>query len=40
MGTVNEMKAGSPRNADRLYRCEAIVLARMDLGEADRIVTL
>jgi DNA repair protein RecO (recombination protein O) len=40
MGTVNEMEAGSPRNADRLYRCEAIVLARMDLGEADRIVTL
>lgn len=28
------------RSADRLYRCEAIVLARMDFGEADRILTL
>lgn len=26
--------------ADRLYRCEAIVLGRMDFGEADRIITL
>ena len=25
---------------DRLYRCEVIVLSRMDYGEADRIVTL
>ncbi|MGH2616925.1 MAG: DNA repair protein RecO [Thermomicrobiales bacterium] len=30
----------STRTAGRLYRCEAIVLARMDLGEADRIFTL
>jgi DNA repair protein RecO (recombination protein O) len=28
------------RTADRLYRCEAIVLNRMDFGEADRILTL
>jgi DNA repair protein RecO (recombination protein O) len=28
------------RTADRLYRCEAIVLSRMDFGEADRILTL
>lgn len=28
------------RTADRLYRCDAIVLARMDFGEADRILTL
>lgn len=28
------------RASDRLYRCEAIVLGRMDLGEADRILTL
>jgi DNA repair protein RecO (recombination protein O) len=28
------------RTADRLYRCEAIVLARMDFSEADRILTL
>ena len=25
---------------DRLYRCDVIALARMDFGEADRIVTL
>ncbi len=30
----------SARTADRLYRCDAIVLARMDFGEADRIITL
>jgi DNA repair protein RecO (recombination protein O) len=28
------------RASERLYRCEAIVLGRMDLGEADRILTL
>lgn len=28
----------SPR--DRIYRCDAIVLRRMDLGETDRILTL
>lgn len=28
------------RHAARLYRCEAIVLGRMDFGEADRILTL
>ena len=25
---------------DRIYRCDAIVLRRMDLGETDRILTL
>jgi DNA repair protein RecO (recombination protein O) len=37
-----EAKPESPsaRASDRLYRCEAIVLARMDFGEADRILTL
>jgi DNA repair protein RecO (recombination protein O) len=30
----------SARTADRLYRCEAIVLSRIDFGEADRILTL
>ncbi len=28
------------RPGERLYRCDAIVLARMDFGEADRIVTV
>lgn len=28
------------RGANRLYRCDAIVLARMDFGEADRILTI
>ena len=28
------------RTAERLYRCEAIVLGRMDFAEADRILTL
>lgn len=36
----NESGSGEPTRAERLYRCEAIVLARMDLGEADRIVTI
>jgi DNA repair protein RecO (recombination protein O) len=31
---------GATRTADRLYRCDAIVLSRMDFGEADRILTL
>jgi DNA repair protein RecO (recombination protein O) len=35
-----EAAAKAMRTADRLYRCEAIVLARMDLGEADRILTV
>ncbi len=30
----------TPRKSDRLYRTEAIVLRRFDLGEADRILTL
>ena len=34
------MTSGSSRTSERLYRCEAIVLGRMDLGEADRILTL
>ena len=34
------MSSTVSRTSDRLYRCEAIVLGRMDLGEADRIVTL
>jgi DNA repair protein RecO (recombination protein O) len=34
------MTTGTSRTADRLYRCEAIVLGRMDLGEADRILTV
>jgi DNA repair protein RecO (recombination protein O) len=34
------MENGSSRTSDRLYRCEVIVLARMDFGEADRILTL
>jgi DNA repair protein RecO (recombination protein O) len=38
---LDDTTASSPtRTADRLYRCEAIVLARMDFGEADRILTL
>ena len=36
----SETEPLSTRTSDRLYRCEAIVLARMDFGEADRIVTL
>ena len=35
-----ETESSSSRTADRLYRCDAIVLARMDFGEADRILTL
>lgn len=34
------METVSPRGSERLYRCEAIVLGRMDFGEADRILTL
>jgi DNA repair protein RecO (recombination protein O) len=34
------MTSDEPRTSNRLYRCEAIVLGRMDLGEADRILTL
>jgi DNA repair protein RecO (recombination protein O) len=34
------MTSGTSRTSERLYRCEAIVLGRMDLGEADRILTL
>ena len=30
----------SERQARRLYRCEAIVLSRIDFGEADRVVTV
>lgn len=30
----------SERQARRLYRCEAIVLSRIDFGEADRVLTL
>jgi DNA repair protein RecO (recombination protein O) len=36
----SETEAAASRTAGRLYRCEAIVLARMDFGEADRILTL
>src|SRR5687768_6068373 len=36
----SETESATTRTADRLYRCEAIVLARMDFGEADRILTL
>jgi DNA repair protein RecO (recombination protein O) len=34
------MASDTSRTTERLYRCEAIVLGRMDLGEADRILTL
>lgn len=34
------METGATRESGRLYRCEAIVLSRMDFGEADRILTL
>jgi len=34
------MTSSASRTSERLYRCEAIVLGRMDLGEADRILTL
>jgi DNA repair protein RecO (recombination protein O) len=34
------MAKDTSRTTDRLYRCDAIVLGRMDLGEADRILTL
>jgi DNA repair protein RecO (recombination protein O) len=37
---TDETESGPSRTADRLYRCEAIVLSRMDFGEADRILTL
>lgn len=39
MSNVNESGV-SERQARRLYRCEAIVLSRIDFGEADRIVTV
>jgi len=32
--------ASSERQARRIYRCEAIVLSRVDFGEADRVITL
>lgn len=35
-----ETEQTTHRTSDRLYRCEVIVLARMDFGEADRILTL
>lgn len=35
-----EKEQSASRAAERLYRCEAIVLGRMDFGEADRILTL
>ncbi|MBA2598730.1 MAG: DNA repair protein RecO [Chloroflexota bacterium] len=35
-----ETESAVSRSSDRLYRCDAIVLARMDFGEADRILTL
>jgi DNA repair protein RecO (recombination protein O) len=40
--TTPESETASPpsRTSERLYRCDAIVLARMDFGEADRILTL
>jgi DNA repair protein RecO (recombination protein O) len=34
------MSNESPTTKDRLYRCDVIVLSRMDFGEADRILTL
>ena len=30
----------SARQAKRLYRCEAIVLSRVDFGEAERVITI
>jgi DNA repair protein RecO (recombination protein O) len=36
----SETEFSGSRTADRIYRCDAIVLARMDFGEADRILTL
>ena len=36
----SEPESTTSRASDRLYRCDAIVLARMDFGEADRILTL
>lgn len=40
--TVNHPPSASPpiSNRDRVYRTEAIVLSRFDLGETDRIFTL
>jgi DNA repair protein RecO (recombination protein O) len=38
--SATKMTSGVSRTSERLYRCEAIVLGRMDLGEADRILTL
>src|SRR6476620_572473 len=39
--SMDSSPARSQTNArDRLYRCDAIVLRRMDLGETDRILTL
>lgn len=32
--------SNSERQARRLYRCEVIVLSRVDFGEADRVVTV
>src|SRR5688572_33473607 len=34
------MTSSASRTSERLYRCEAIVLGRMDFGEAHRILTL
>jgi DNA repair protein RecO (recombination protein O) len=34
------MSNETPTTKDRLYRCDVIVLSRMDFGEADRILTL
>ena len=31
---------GTERQARRIYRCEAIVLSRVDFGEADRVITV
>ena len=39
MSNSPEPGAGE-RQARRLYRCDAIVLARVDIGEADRVITL
>jgi len=38
--SASATKTGRTGASDRLYRCEAIVLSRMDFGEADRILTL
>lgn len=36
----DSVNKSSERQARRLYRCEAIVLSRVDFGEADRVVTI